>query len=233
MPSVEIIIVAAGSGLRYGAPLPKQFCELAGRPVVMHTVDRLRRIIPDAKITLVISRDMADLWRDLCHEYSFGSPKIAYGGATRWESVRNAIVGCNPDADIIMVHDAVRPLVTYEMIDSINLTMTDPDVDGAIPAIPVTDSLRVVQADGSSASIDRSPMRAVQTPQAFRAKLLREAYSLPYHDFFTDDASVMESAGFGNIKLTKGSPSNIKITNPGDIAVAELLMKQNEFSSQL
>lgn len=233
MPSVEIIIVAAGSGLRYGAPLPKQFCELAGRPVVMHTVDRIRRILPDAKITLVISREMADLWHDLCLEHTFESPKITYGGATRWESVRNAIAAADPDAGIIMVHDAVRPLLTSEMIDSINQALTDPDVDGAIPAIPVIDSLRIVNADGSSTSIDRSPIRAVQTPQAFRAKLLRNAYSLPYKDSFTDDASVMEAAGFGNLKLTQGSPSNIKITNPGDIAVAELLMKQNEFSSQL
>ncbi|MDE5554663.1 MAG: 2-C-methyl-D-erythritol 4-phosphate cytidylyltransferase [Muribaculaceae bacterium] len=233
MPSVEIIIVAAGSGLRYGAPLPKQFCELAGRPVVMHTVDRLRHIMPDANITLVISRDMSDLWSDLCSKHSFASPEIAFGGATRWESVRNAIAAGSPEADIIMVHDAVRPLVTSEMIDSIKQAMSDSDVDGAIPAVPVTDSLRVVGADGSSVSIDRSPMRAVQTPQAFKAMLLRKAYSMPYQDSFTDDASVMESAGFGNLKLTKGSPSNIKITNPGDIAVAELLMKQNELSSQL
>ena len=87
--------------------------------------------------------------------------------------------------------------------------------------------------DGSSISVDRSPIRAVQTPQAFRGDRLRKAYSLPFRNSFTDDASVMESAGYSNLVLTKGSASNIKITNPGDIAVAELLMKQNEFSSQL
>lgn len=224
MASVSIIIVAAGSGLRYGAPLPKQFCLLRNRPLLMHTIDRLRAIVPHGVITLVISRDMESLWLDLCREYSFESPKIAYGGATRWESVSNALASTDSDAEIIMVHDGVRPLVDSSIIYSIYEALADTEVDGAIPVIPVTDSLREVHSDGSSVSVDRSTMRAVQTPQAFRGERLRKAYSLPYSTTFTDDASVMEAAGFSNFRLTEGSVSNIKITNPGDIAVAELLM---------
>lgn len=224
MQTVNIIIVAAGSGLRYGAPLPKQFCTLAGRPLLLHTIDRLRSIAPQADLTLVISRDMTDYWNELCKTNSFQSPTIVYGGATRWESVKNAIFSTDGSADIVMIHDGVRPLVDKSIIDGLCSALSDEAVDGAIPVIPVTDSLRYVQPDGSNKSVDRSVMRAVQTPQAFRGDRLRAAYALPYRDSFTDDASVMETAGFNNIKLTEGAVSNIKITNPGDIAVAELLI---------
>ncbi len=233
MPSVEIIIVAAGSGLRYGAPLPKQFCDLSGRPLLMHTIDRLAALMPDADLTLVISRDMEQFWLELCEKHDFASPRIVFGGATRWQSVKNAITSSTSQSDIIMVHDGVRPLVDRHIIDGLLSSLTDHGVDGAIPAVPVTDSLRSVRTDGTSFSVDRSLMRAVQTPQAFRGDRLRHAYSQPYCDTFTDDASVMEAAGFSNLVLSKGSTSNIKITNPGDIAVAELLLKQNELSSQL
>ena len=109
-----------------------------------------------------------------------------------------------------------------------NICKALPDeADGVIPAVPVTDSLRHLDADGKSHSIDRAQMRAVQTPQAFWGDRLRKAYSLQYRDSFTDDASVMEAAGYDAIRLAEGSPRNIKITNPGDIAVAELFMKQS------
>ncbi len=229
MTSVDIIIVAAGSGLRYGAPLPKQYCELGGRPVVMHTINALRAAIPHARLTLVISSEMADLWQDFCLKHNFVSPAVVYGGSTRWESVRNALSAADRPADIVMVHDAVRPLVSRQLVDMLmDALSSDPGVDGAIPAVAVTDSLRMQLGDGLSKSIDRSSMRAVQTPQAFRGYRLRQAYDLPYRDCFTDDASVMEAAGFGNLKLTEGSSHNIKITNPGDIAIAEVLMKLNK-----
>lgn len=228
MTSVDIIIVAAGSGLRYGAPLPKQYCELGGRPVVMHTIDALRRAAPEACLKLVISADMSDFWHELCKRHNFISPTVVFGGATRWESVHNAVKSSDESADIVMVHDAVRPMVSKDIVERLTSALsTDKDIDGAIPAVAVTDSLRSLESDGTSTSIDRSKMRAVQTPQAFRGELLRKAYDLPYRDSFTDDASVMEAAGFGNLILTEGSSSNIKITNPGDIAVAEVLMQLN------
>lgn len=223
MKSVDVIIVAAGSGLRYGAPLPKQYCELAGRPVVMHTIDAIRQALPAAHIVLVISRDMEPLWHELCIKHHFISPDIIYGGSTRWESVSNAVNNC--ESDIIMVHDSVRPLITDRLVGSLLTALeSDDSIDGAIPAVPVTDSLRIYSNAGHSKSIDRAALRAVQTPQAFRGRLLRKAYTLPYQPSFTDDASVMEAAGYDNIVLTEGSSVNIKITNPGDIAIAELFM---------
>lgn len=225
MTSINIIIVAAGSGLRYGAPLPKQFCELDGKPVVMHTVDAFRTLLPSANIVLVISRTMETFWNDLCIKHSFKSPSIVFGGASRWESVRNAVMSLSISDGITMVHDAVRPIINKRLLHNI-LTAMEKNIDGAIPAIPVTDSLREIKEDGLSDSIDRSRFMAVQTPQAFKTHELRNAYTLPYVPSFTDDASVMEAAGYRHLVITEGSPENIKITNPGDIAIAALYLNE-------
>lgn len=227
MPSVHVIIVAAGSGLRFGTPLPKQFCDLEGRAVVMHTIDAFRHLLPDAKLTLVISATMRELWQRLCAESGYESPHIAYGGATRWESVRNALSETSAYAsDIIMVHDAARPVISSKMIGRILAGFDEEGkIDGVIPAVAVTDSLRLVGADGRSESIDRNRLRAVQTPQAFIGYKLRKAYELPYRDTFTDDASVMEAAGYDNLLLVDGCTSNIKITNPGDMELASIHLK--------
>lgn len=227
MSRIRIIIVAAGSGLRYGDPLPKQFCLLAGKPVVMHTVDAFRRILPEASITLVISRDMAAYWQNLCTGLSFESPKIVFGGSSRWESVRNAIIAADDNADLIMVHDAARPIIDPAMINRITEVFDiSPDIDGVIPVVAVTDSIRSVRPGVRySRSVDRNALRAVQTPQAFRAEKLAKAYKMPFRESFTDDASVMEAAGFSHINLVEGSTRNIKITNPGDIDIAALYLK--------
>jgi len=225
--NAHIIIVAAGSGSRFGSVLPKQYCLLAGRPVLMHSIERMRSAMPGAGITLVISGAMVDLWRGLCAEHGFRSPRIVFGGATRSESVRNALFSLDGDYDIILVHDGARPLVDVACVKEVVAAMSDEDVDGAIPAVPVTDSLRVVRSDGTSGTVNRTCYRAVQTPQAFRADKLIKAYS-SVKDSFSDDASLMEQSGYNRIVLTVGSPANIKITNPMDIAIAEhiLSMKQ-------
>lgn len=215
------IIVAAGSGSRFGSSLPKQYCLMGERPVVMETIDRMRRFGgKDAEIVLVISADMEELWNELCDRHGFVSPPTVHGGASRAESVRNAL--SHPialQADIITVHDAARPLLTQKLMDSVMALRSGSD--GNIPAVNVTDSLRKVTESGSAA-VDRSEFRAVQTPQAFRGDLLRKAYQQPLSPTFTDDASVMEAAGFTGLDLVEGDPRNIKITNPGDIDIALL-----------
>ncbi len=225
MADVNIIIVAAGSGTRFGAPLPKQFCPLAGRPVLMHTIDALRRACPEASLILVISEEMQSLWDEQCAAHDFASPRTVYGGSTRWESVRNALSAVDSDASVIMVHDGARPFPSAAMLDELTAALSDAEVAGAVPAVPVTDSLRRMHADGiTSEAVDRAPLRAVQTPQAFRADILRRAYELPWSPQFTDDASVVEAAALGRIAITGGSPTNIKITNPLDISIAEALL---------
>lgn len=214
------IIVAAGTGSRFGADVPKQFCTLRGLPVVMHTINRFRHICPDDRIVLVISSQMRDFWHELCAEYSFDSPETVAGGATRWHSVKNAIEAACGDADIITVHDGARPLVSAEVIHRVLDAL---ETTGAvIPAVPVTDSLRIV-TDSSNSSVDRSLYRAVQTPQAFDGSLLRQAYSAPFSPTFTDDASVAESCG-AKIAIVDGDPTNIKITHPRDLAIAGIII---------
>lgn len=219
----HIIIVAAGSGLRFGAPLPKQFCLLNGRPVVMHTVDAFRRHMPDATISLVISEQMNQYWLNLCKTHNFISPQIVFGGSTRWHSVKNAIEIAPASADVIMVHDAVRPIVTADMLSHIIDAFND-DIDAVLPVVQVTDTIRQIVEPLRSVTLPRASLRAVQTPQAFRADILSQAYSKPFKSHFTDDASVVEDAGFNKIALVEGSTKNIKITNPGDIDVAALYL---------
>lgn len=203
--------------------MPKQFCLLAGRPVLMRTIDAFRHVLPDAEIILVISQEMERLWADLCRDYSYASPRIVFGGATRWESVKNAVLAAAPaDTDTVMVHDGARPLVDAAMLKRLLAEMIQSSA--AIPVVPVTDSLRIVM-DGGSQAIDRSPLRAVQTPQAFFGAAIKSMYEMPYSSLFTDDASVYEAAGFGSPALVAGSPSNIKITHPVDLSIAEVLLK--------
>lgn len=217
------IIVAAGRGSRFGSEIPKQFCDMGGRPVLMETVDRIRRFGGhDAAVVVVISPSMMDEWARMCDGAAFVSPTVAAGGATRWESVRNALETAEAlEADIITVHDGARPVVTAELMARV----MDVRGHGNIPVTGVTDSLRVVAGDGSSRAVDRAAFRAVQTPQAFRGELLREAYRQPYSPTFTDDASVMEAAGFNDLLLVDGDPRNIKITRPGDIEIARIYLR--------
>ena len=199
----------------------------------MHTVDAFRAIIPDADITLVLSRQGMEIWQALCRDEAYASPRVVEGGASRAESVANALDSADiaPD-DTVLVHDGARPLVdaatVARVLDALGSACA------AIPAVPVTDSVRILldTPDGGqrSASVDRSRLRAVQTPQGFRAGLLLDAYALAReagYSNFTDEASIIERFfPDEEIVLTTGNPSNIKITNPSDIDLAEALMKE-------
>ena len=227
MPEQIVIIVAAGTGSRFGTEMPKQFLPLCGTPVVAHAINAFREALgADSRILLVLSEPMIPLWRRLCADYAIPSPEIVTGGATRWESVRNAIAAlgeASPSATVL-IHDGARPLVTPEVIR--RAASCALNTDGAIPAVPVTDSLRRLDdSEVMSEPVDRSLFRAVQTPQAFSLWRLREAYRLPYQDDFTDDASVLAAAGFQNVVLVGGSPENIKITTPVDMLLAEAIIK--------
>lgn len=216
------IIVAAGSGSRFGAAMPKQFCNLGSRPLLMTTIERISAADPAAEIILVLSQDMIGPWRRMCAEagFSLDGIMIAPGGATRHESVRNALSLVPADTDRwISVHDGARPVVTTALIDRIKAARKQ-GVDGIIPAVAVTDSLRIMNPDGSSRAVDRSLFRAVQTPQSFPARLLLDAYSRAQGEGFTDDASVMEAAGYRHLTLVDGDTANIKVTNPGDMETA-------------
>ncbi|MDE6497079.1 MAG: 2-C-methyl-D-erythritol 4-phosphate cytidylyltransferase [Muribaculaceae bacterium] len=220
---IHIIIVAGGSGSRFGAKVPKQYCMLAGKPVLMHAIERFRSFVPEADITLVVNESMHSFWQNLCGRYRFESPRVVHGGATRSDSVRNAVLSLDGVPDVILVHDGARPLITASVVEGVLCAMARDEIDGAIPAISVTDSLRCGESAESTKAVDRAMYHAVQTPQAFRGRHLIEAYRNNGLSF-SDDASLMEHCGHSKLILTPGSPDNIKITNPKDLAIAEVLL---------
>lgn len=220
------IIVAGGKGLRMGGDIPKQFIPVNGMPVLMHTIRRFREYDPQMHIVLVLPKDHQDYWRQLCSEYSFTDKHdIADGGSTRFHSSQNGIMALAeaPDTDIVAIHDGVRPLVSVETIDRCFTVAAESGA--AIPVLPVIDTLRYVgHADENGVNTEqghnvlRSDYRVVQTPQTFRLALLRRAFTQPFSERFTDDASVVEALG-EKVTMVDGNRENIKITTPYDLKV--------------
>lgn len=224
MSKNAVIIVAGGHGSRFGSTVPKQFLELHGLPVLMHTINAFASAgIPNLQIVLVLPSDQWDFWASLVQRYGFSTAvSLAPGGATRFLSVRNGLAVVDPGTDgVIAVHDGVRPLVTRKLIS--RAFSEAAKFGSAIPAVEVTDTIRMLQPNGSSITVPRSSLRAVQTPQAFRAHDLRQAYCREPEPSFTDDASVMEAAGH-TMHLIEGETTNIKITHPHDLSIASLLL---------
>ena len=218
-----ILIVAGGRGTRMGGPQPKQFLQLAGRPVLMHTLEAFDRWDASARLIVVLPEDQIDTWKRLCEAHVFGRiHRVVAGGETRFHSVRNGL-GAVASNGLIAVHDGVRPLVAPSVIAACFAAAADGGA--AVPVVPVVESVREVDADGGSRPVDRTRLRVVQTPQVFRADVLRAAYCLPYDPRFTDDASVVEASGVA-VRLVPGNRENIKLTTPMDLLLAEQLMRR-------
>lgn len=218
-----ILIVAGGRGTRMGGPQPKQFLELAGRPVLMHTLEAFDRWDASARLIVVLPEDQIDTWKRLCEAHVFGRiHRVVAGGETRFHSVRNGL-GAVASNGLIAVHDGVRPLVAPSVIAACFAAAADGGA--AVPVVPVVESVREMDANGGSRPVDRTRLRVVQTPQVFRADVLRAAYCLPYDPRFTDDASVVEASGVA-VRLVPGNRENIKLTTPMDLLLAEQLMRR-------
>lgn len=215
------IIVAGGSGTRMQSAVPKQFLLLNGLPVLMHTLNAFYSSNPQPNLILVLSESYHTYWMHLCAHHQFKLPhQLVVGGDSRYQSVKNAL-NLVPDEALVAVHDAVRPLVNTQIIEE---TYRQAALkDAVVVAVKSRDSVRQVK-DNYTQSLLRDEIYLVQTPQTFKAGLLKEAYKHPYHDGFTDDASVAEQAGH-TIHIVEGSYQNFKITFPEDIAIAELLLK--------
>lgn len=216
------IIVAGGRGLRMGGELPKQFLPLSGKPVLMRTLELFEGEV--SRIILVLPEDHIPFWQDLCERYHFTLPHtVALGGETRFHSVRSGLSHL-PQEGLVAVHDGVRPLASRALI---RRSFEEAERSGAaLPTCPVTDSLRLRQDEGKSEAVDRSRYVAVQTPQTFDLGQLQRAYQQAYSPLFTDDASVYEAASLGSITLIDGEETNIKLTTPRDLLLAELLLRE-------
>ncbi|MDE6099125.1 MAG: 2-C-methyl-D-erythritol 4-phosphate cytidylyltransferase [Muribaculaceae bacterium] len=223
----HVIIVAAGSGSRFGANVPKQYCSLAGVPVLIHTLRRISSVMPNARQLLVISSDMEDLWLGLCRIHNFRSPEYVFGGATRFHSVKSALRaldGKTSDNDIVYIHDAARPLLKADVIERLRKSVVSDSAPGVVPVIPLSDSIRKLHDNGLSEAVDRDLFRAVQTPQAFRFCKIAKAYTQEYNPRFTDDASVAEHYFNQPVMMTEGSVDTLKITNSRDLAFVATLL---------
>lgn len=195
--------------------VPKQFLLLDNVPIMMHTI---RQFVPFCKNIIVsLPEDYHSFWQDLQKKYHFSVPHIlAAGGATRFESVKNALKHVSAEG-LVAIHDAVRPFVSEKLIEK---CFNEAEKRGnAIASLPMTESLRMADKD-TNKNVDRTLFFRIQTPQVFRCKEIKEAYNQSYQSFFTDDATVLESHG-GRIHLVEGEEQNFKITNPLDLLLAE------------
>lgn len=214
------IIVGGGSGSRMQSDIPKQFLLLDGKPVLMHTIEAFHFSDLHPEIILVLNVDFHPYWEKLCSEHNFSIPhQLVSGGPQRFHSVRNALRLVRGNA-IIAVHDAVRPLPGQATITA--AFREAEEFGNAVTAVKSRDSIRQ-QRGSETVGLRREEVFLVQTPQVFRSDILHKAYRQDYRNEFTDDASVVERSGV-KIRLIEGENSNIKITYPEDIAVAEALI---------
>ncbi len=221
--SNSVIIVAGGSGTRFGADIPKQFINLAGMPVIMHTIGVFHSFDPTLEIIVVLPKTQFGFWKVLCEEFNFNTKiTVVEGGSERFHSVKNGLNAVTTNG-IIAIHDAVRPLVSHETLQ--RCMDAARSFGNAVPVIPPVDSIRELTETGST-QVSREHFRLVQTPQCFQKEQILKAFEQEFTTLFTDDASVVEAAGL-HINLVEGNRENMKITTPMDLTIAEVLIKQN------
>jgi 2-C-methyl-D-erythritol 4-phosphate cytidylyltransferase len=214
------LIVAGGKGTRIKSKIPKQFIELNGVPVLMHTIDAFFRYSENISVVLVLPEDDFETWATLCKKHNFTKKLILQkGGDTRFQSVKNGLEKIEGNG-LVAIHDGVRPLVSEDIIGaSYRLAAVH---QSAVAAVRLKESIRMTDQNNTKA-MDRSRFRLIQTPQTFEVNLIKKAYQIKDDPSLTDDASVAERAGHV-ISLFEGSYDNIKITTQEDLVVAEALL---------
>lgn len=214
------IVLAGGKGLRMGKSLPKQFIELSGKPILMHTLERLGEHCDE--LILVLSVEQHAYWSELCTQHAFSLPhQVCDGGATRFGSVQRGLSLVDRPNSLVAIHDGVRPFISSEVIEA-SFALAE-RVGSAVPYRPMIESLRELTAEASIA-VERSRYVSVQTPQVFRSEEICHAYAVEEAPHFTDDASVYEAYHRKPIALLEGNDENIKITTPKDLVLAQYLI---------
>jgi 2-C-methyl-D-erythritol 4-phosphate cytidylyltransferase len=219
------IIVAAGSGKRFGAEIPKQFVELSGKPILIHTLEKFDQCKEIGEIILVLSSSETSGFLKVIEKYPIKKlAKIVAGGKTRAESVSKGFQAIRPqNSEIVVIHDGARPLVSVKEIS--NTILRAAEKGAACLVAPVTDTIKRVFNETITQTIDRNELRRALTPQAFKFEILKRAFAESKIDeTATDECYLVEKLGI-EISVVEGSSRNIKITSPEDIAVAEALLK--------
>jgi 2-C-methyl-D-erythritol 4-phosphate cytidylyltransferase len=226
---VTAIVPAAGGGTRLAGPLPKQYLPLAGIPLLTRTLQALlasRRV--DSLILVVPPGQEARCRGDILEPYGLVTDALVPGGADRQASVYAGLMQITGETDLILVHDGARPLITAAVIHA--AVAAAAETGAAVVALPVTDTIKMAGPDGR---VQETPARgrlwAAQTPQVFRASLLREAHTRALREDFrsTDDSALVERLGHP-VRLVPGSPENLKITTPADLAVADQILRARD-----
>lgn len=224
--NLRVVIAAAGTGSRMKSNINKQYMLLKGKPVLYYSLKTFNNHDLVDEIVVVAHTDEVDYClENVVKKYQFSKvKKVIPGGRERQDSVIQGLKNLSADTDYVAVHDGARPLLPSGLIH--NIYSEAQKYGAAIPGVPVTDTIKMVDKDGFvSSTIDRSSIMAVQTPQIFAYAKLLKAYELALQDNFigTDDASLYEKY-IGQVKVVLGDPNNIKITTPKDIIIAEQLM---------
>ncbi|SFV33487.1 IspD/TarI family cytidylyltransferase [Thermoflavifilum thermophilum] len=227
------LIVAAGQGTRAQvsdteAQTPKQFRLLGGKPVLQYSIEAFASAFPDIQFILVLPAvypDFVGRFPEIFTKHPFA---FAIGGETRFHSVKNGLSHVQKPDAVVFVHDAARPVLSAALIRRCYEAALMHGT--AIPCVPAVESLRMVDAQGRNYPLDRHAVKYIQTPQTFRASLLLEAFHQSFDPSFTDEATVVEKAGYP-VQLVEGEPANIKLTYPQDFAIAEILLRNRSASA--
>lgn len=232
-----LIVMAAGSGARMGASVPKQFLDLGGVPILRRTIEAFISAVPGIKVVTVLPEDHIPFWKDYCLSSDFGCPQtLVPGGFTRFHSVRNALRKV-PEGAVVAIHDGVRPLVSLDLIRNMCERMDSGSVRALIPVVPSVDTLKVIDrvkdSDGNEVlvspegeDVDRSRIFGAQTPQMFLSEDIKAAYAQPFDTAFTDDASVARAKGIP-LSFCFGERYNFKLTSPEDLSLARLIISSS------
>ena len=220
MSTFSIIITAGGLGKRMESSLPKQFIAIKDRPILMYSIEQFYHFDPNFQLILTLPEDWKLHWEELMLEHDFKIPhRVVTGGKERYHSVKNALEYCT--GDFIATHDGVRPLVGYNTlkkgVEAIKKN------DAVVPVVAIGESMRQ-KVEGRTKAVNRTQYMLVQTPQWFKKEVIEKAYLQEYHEGITDDAGLIEEAGY-IITTVEGNLENIKITHKSDLQYAELFLK--------
>lgn len=214
------IIVAGGTGQRMGTALPKQFLAIEGKSILLHTVDQFVSAFSDINFVIVLPADYIHEGENIIASSGLSQSFLfVAGGDTRFQSVKNGLAQADP-ASIVFVHDAVRCLLTPDLIQRCYQQAVEKG--SAIPAVSSTDTVRIIEGTKHHV-VDRANVMMIQTPQTFNAAILKKAFEQAYQPSFTDEANVLEASG-KEVYLIEGEYENIKITRPLDLAIAEYIL---------
>lgn len=227
-PSCTFVIPAAGSGTRFGASRPKQYVEIDGVPIIVHTLRRCLTLPDVGGAVVAVAVDQRQTMRELLDEFSIEGVRIVVGGATRQQSVLAALEELDfAEAEFVAVHDAVRPFFSPHLFAELQKAMIA--TGAAIPLLPVADTLHRVSGGLIAETPNRDEWGLAQTPQCFRGVLLRDALRRAEQERIsgTDEAAVVSHYG-GEVRVVRGEAGNFKITHPNDLERAEAVMRTRE-----